>query len=144
MIKKNTHVLFYVDDDADDRFFFSDVVNAMGIKTVLFASADELLLSLRDPSPKPSIIFVDLNMPCKDGFATLKEIRKIDSYTSIPVVMFSTSGALQGIEECFRLGASLYLVKPTSIEALRGAVAQVLEMEWDGIERNRFNFVCRF
>ena len=68
--------IFYTDDDPDDVDFFKDAIDAAGSEVNLVArfDGDDLLHLLDNPPPYPSMIFLDWNMPGKDGAYLLKEI----------------------------------------------------------------------
>lgn len=67
-------------------------------------------------SPKPDIIVLDINIPIMDGKSVLKEIRSDEDLTGIPVLMLSTSERKQDVDECYALGANIYLTKPDNLE----------------------------
>ena len=60
------------------------------------------------------LIVLDLNMPILNGTQTLRKIKEDDRFREIPVVIYSTSVNSIEKEECFKLGALDYLVKPSS------------------------------
>ena len=61
--------VFLVDDDADDREFFSDALNDVrdNVELTLFSSGAELLSQLDTGTEAPDIIFLDLYMPVMGG-----------------------------------------------------------------------------
>ena len=78
----------------------------------------ELLRTLRDAIDKPDIIFLDMNMPVKNGLECLEEIRGTAGYEQVPIVILSTSVAQYLWESAYRNGANLYIPKPTSFNGL--------------------------
>lgn len=60
---------------------------------------------------KPQLILLDLIMPVKDGFQTLKELKEDPSLSYIPVLVLSNLGQEQEIKRALSLGAVGYLVK---------------------------------
>jgi CheY-like chemotaxis protein len=137
------NIVFYLDDDPDDRNFFQEALAEIGAQAMLFASADAMLDNLRHAS-QPAIIFMDLNMPLKNGFETLEEIRREEAFAHIPIVVLSTSAAMTGVDRCFKLGASLYLTKPNRMSVLRESIAGIMEINWPAFHRDRSNFMCRY
>ncbi|MFC4478672.1 response regulator [Flavobacterium chungangensis] len=123
--------LFYADDDEDDRMFFEEVAQQIGESISLFELGDHMLLKLQNPPPSPSLIFLDLNMPIKDGFEVLAEIKASSSLKHVPVIILSTAGNAETVEKCFNLGASLYVRKTMSIADLKKAVEYVLSINWE-------------
>ena len=121
--------IFYADDDADDLEFFIDAAEGLAEKTSVFALGDKMLKVMENP-PKPSIIFLDLNMPFKSGFDVLKEIKASPTYGEIPVVMLTTSINVGDVSKCRRLGARLYIRKPASLDDLKKAITFALGIDW--------------
>ncbi len=76
----------------------------------------DLLNSTFDPGnankEKPDIIFLDLNMPKKDGREVLQEIKSHTKYKSIPIIVLTTSQAKVDIQMTYNLGANSFIQKP--------------------------------
>jgi CheY-like chemotaxis protein len=111
--------IMLVDDDPEDREEFSDVYLAQFPgEQLYFAENGEKALELLDRLFKEDtqlcLVVLDLNMPILNGTETLRRIKSNDRYRDIPVVIYSTSVNDREREECFRLGALEYLVKPSS------------------------------
>jgi CheY-like chemotaxis protein len=124
--------IFLAEDDADDRMFFEDVLKEVSISTNLVMADDgvELMSVLEETvPPPPDIIFLDLNMPRKNGFECLKEIRQTDKLSKIPVIIFSTSDNAQAIDKTYSLGANFYMQKPRSFALLKKAIETVLSAD---------------
>ena len=73
-------------------------------------------------SPRPGLILLDLNMPRKDGREALAEIRADPQLRDIPVVVMTASKEDEDFWRARNLGASIYLVKPVTFEALVNVV----------------------
>ncbi len=64
----------------------------------------------------PSLVLLDINMPGMDGFQVLKEVRKNNKLTSLPIIfMLTTSSFKDDIDKCIQNGANAYWSKPDSI-----------------------------
>ena len=63
-------------------------------------------------SPRPGLILLDLRLPKVDGMDVLKRLKSNPQFSSIPVVILSTSQAEQDIVKAYALHANSYLVKP--------------------------------
>ncbi len=73
----------------------------------------------------PKIILLDLNLPKVDGKEALRRIKSDERTKSIPVVIMSSSQQETDVAECFKLGASHYVVKAVGFEKLSEAVKQL-------------------
>lgn len=133
--------IFYIDDDQDDLDFFSDAIESLGQNVKLFLFPDDMFKILKNPPPEPSVIFLDLNMPLKTGFEIIGEIKRGGKFNDLPLIVYSTSSNADIVEKCRELGASLFITKPTSIQALKRAIEFVLKIDWKNFKRNHENFL---
>lgn len=118
--------ILLADDDADDRELFEEALADIHPDAVLTTAQDgeELMFILKNYH-KPDLLFLDLNMPRKNGKECLHEIVKHPELKKIPIVIFSTSVNPTDIEETFSLGAMLFFRKPNSYEELKRNVAEI-------------------
>jgi len=58
-----------------------------------------------------NIVLIDIIMPKLDGFATLKQLREIEQYKTVPILMLTNLGQEEDIEKGKKLGATDYLIK---------------------------------
>jgi len=125
--------IFLAEDDADDRMFFEDALKAINIPSQLTLSSNglELMRNLETLTahPPPHVIFLDLNMPLKNGIECLKEIRETPKLKDIPVVVYSTTANESTVEKTYSLGANCYFRKPSSHQSLIKAIEAVLGLE---------------
>lgn len=128
----NEPLLFLADDDDDDVDLFKGAVAEIDIRHDLYVYKDgqRLLDALRIIAPlTPDFIFLDMNMPVKNGFEALVEIRKFYS-DKTPVFFLSTSLDEDTIENARRWGATGYLSKSSSFLGLKQVLADVLLRDW--------------
>ncbi len=121
-------------DDDDDRLFFSEVLDEIELQTSLslFKNGEELMEYLLKPTNVfPNIIFLDLNMPKKNGMQCLCEIRSNPLLQNLFIAIYSTSSSEKDIEDTFANGANIYLNKPSSFDKLREMVEKVLNMDFE-------------
>lgn len=77
------------------------------------------------PPGHPTVVLLDLKMPHMDGLAVLGAIKAKPEFAKIPVVMLSTSREDGDIENCYRRGASAYVVKPVDFSQFIDAVKTI-------------------
>ncbi len=126
------HVLL-ADDDEDDRLFFREAFEEIKIKTrvTLVNDGVELMDHLtKNGHPLPHILFLDLNMPRKDGMECLQEIRNMDNLKDIPIAIYSTSSSEEDIEDTFVKGANVYIKKPNDFGTLKKILEEVITINW--------------
>jgi CheY-like chemotaxis protein len=116
--------ILLIDDDKDDQLTFCRCVYEIdpAIECLIANNGMEAMLHLRTINPKPSLIFLDLNMPLMNGFEYLEELKEQKIYSNIPVVIFTTSSTEEDRARCRELGVTEYLVKPTDVEVLKKKV----------------------
>ncbi|MCF2442330.1 response regulator [Dyadobacter sp. CY345] len=112
--------IFLADDDEDDTFLFKEALGQLPVPTELIIAENgmELMRKLGSSALVPDLIFLDMNMPVKNGLECLLELRSSTSYDATPVVILSTSIAGYLLEEAYNAGANLYIQKPTSFSNL--------------------------
>ncbi len=136
------------DDDEDDRLFFTDAFSELKIDTKVntFNDGVELMDYLNNPeSVLPNILFLDLNMPRKNGVECLLEIKQNDRFNDIAIAIYSTSSSEEHIEETFVNGANIYIKKPNDFNTLKKILSEVVTLNWQyhtsGL--NKDNFLLR-
>ncbi|HLO91266.1 MAG TPA: response regulator [Lentimicrobium sp.] len=125
--------ILLAEDDEDDRQFFKEAIERMNLNTVLEMVTDGVFLIeylKNNPEKRPHLIFLDLNMPRKDGFECLREIRGELGLSDLPIAIYSTSNASVDMEEAFRLGANIYIRKPSDFTMLKNIIAKVVSINW--------------
>lgn len=125
--------ILLAEDDEDDRQFFREAIERMKLNTILEMVTDGVFLIdylKKNPEKRPHLLFLDLNMPRKGGFECLEEIRKDMNIQDLPIAIYSTSNASSDMEEAFRLGANIYIRKPSDFDQLKKIIAKVVTINW--------------
>ncbi len=124
--------VLYAEDDEEDRLLFKEawVENRLAKDLRFVVDGEELMDYLyrrgkyNEPSrsPFPTLVLLDLNLPKKDGREALQEIKADPRLRSIPIVVVTSSRTAEDIYRTYSLGASSYIPKPVTLEALVSAV----------------------
>lgn len=140
--------IILADDDEDDRLFFSDAFEELKINTKVQTYNDgvELMNYLnKEDAILPNVLFLDLNMPKKNGIECLHEIKADKKFENIAIAIYSTSSSEEHIEETFVNGANIYIKKPNDFNTLKKVLSDVVTLNWQyhtsGL--NKDNFILR-
>ena len=128
--------ILLADDDVDDCLFFKDAVSTFIPATNFSAvhDGDQLMQLLTNETGRlPDVLFLDLNMPRKNGFECLNEIKQNKKLKNLPVVIFSTSNANDSINVLFKTGADVYIRKPSNLEQLVQVIKYALPMTAENV-----------
>ena len=69
-------------------------------------------------APRPDLILLDLNLPRRDGWEVLEEIKADRELRSIPVVVLTTADSKEDVRRAYRLQASSFITKPADFSRL--------------------------
>ena len=118
-----------VDDDPDCRMLVRDAVEEaegrrQGAVEVVEADCGEAALAyLRDDrSPRPGLIYMDVEMPGIGGLAAVRQIKADEALRDIPIVVLSGLSDARAIRLASENGANSYTVKPADADRLLEAV----------------------
>lgn len=107
--------IIIVENDEDEQEFMKEGFDTVGLFNIVAqaTNGNQLLAWLDEhPDQLPDIILSDLNMPGKNGYDIITEIKDTPQWAHIPVIITSTSSTKTIIDKCLALGAADYVVKP--------------------------------
>src|SRR5438270_12384685 len=91
--------ILLADDDADHVEIFKPILQREFPSLSVSVVADgEQLIHFLHLHPV-DLLFLDLKMPCKNGYECLLEIRKDPSLSQLPIVMYSSSAQMNDIQK---------------------------------------------
>lgn len=79
--------------------------------------------------PVPSLILLDLKLPRLSGLEVLQRLKQHPHFSSIPVVVLTTSRDDGDVKSAYQLGANSYIVKPVDFDKFVEVAAQI-ERYW--------------
>lgn len=130
MISENINILL-ADDDYGDCLLFKDALEELPVSAQLTIvhNGEEVIEELtKKGNMLPDVLFLDLNMPRKNGFATLGAIKRSNELQNLPVIVFSTSSDPKMIKNVFRDAAHYYICKPIHFSQLKKIIYEALTL----------------
>ncbi len=121
--------ILLADDDMDDCLFFKKAVEELPVVTTLtIVNEGEQLMQLltNEANELPHVLFLDLNMPRKNGFECLSEIKGNKKLHQLPVIIFSTSFEQEVVNQLFKNGAQYFIRKPSEFSQFKKIIQQAL------------------
>jgi CheY-like chemotaxis protein len=124
------HHVLMADDDKDHAMLFERILRKEypDLKISYVQDGQQLIQFLH--LNQVDLLFLDINMPCKNGYECLQDIRKDPSLKDLPIIVYSSSAHLSDIQKSFLYKADFYLVKPFITDHLRTAVQMILSVDW--------------
>jgi CheY-like chemotaxis protein len=133
-----SYTILLADDDEDDCDFFKEVLDELLIPFSLVTVKDgaQLMEFLSNELTEnlPDIVFLDINMPRKNGFECLTEIKQSEKLQHLAVMIFSTSLDMSIVDTMYEKGAINYICKPGDYVKLKNVIAKALAL----LEKNNF------
>jgi CheY-like chemotaxis protein len=106
-----------VDDDIRNIFAITSVLESHNMQ-VLFAETGRAGIDVLQRHPDIDLILMDIMMPEMDGYDTMRAIRDIDQFRSLPIIALTAKAMKGDREKCIEAGASDYVTKPVNSEQL--------------------------
>lgn len=134
------------DDDKDDCLFFKEAIEGV-ISDENFTAVhdgEQLMQWLENKINRlPDILFLDLNMPRKNGFECLAEIQQNKKLDTLPVVIFSTSFEQEVVNLLYVNGAKYFIRKPSEFSQFKKIILHTLSLmlQKNILQPNNENFV---
>lgn len=122
--------ILLIDDDADERMFFSQALKKISPSIQLHYSnnCDDIVTTLY--TCKPDLVFLDINISGISGFNCLKQIRDTPTFIKTPVIMYSNSEYPNDINYAYGLGATLYFTKTPTFDHLVASLKSIIGLSW--------------
>ena len=128
---ENKIKILVVDDSEPTRKFIGSILSRDGYNVDYaengITALEKLFISKYD------IVITDINMPGMDGFELIVKLRKDEMYKNTPIVLLTTESSVESIEQGIKIGADLYLIKPTSPDKIRYSIKEMakrIKKEW--------------
>ena len=127
--------IYLADDDEADCLLFKEALAALPVTanlTIVHNGEQLLNLLSQDGNVLPDVLFLDLNMPRKNGFAALGQIKRDEKLLNLPVIVFSSENDQEKVKVVFRNAAHYYIQKPTKFSELKKVIYKALSIIAEG------------
>ena len=125
----NSINILIADDDSDDVKLIAEGLQDIlpSCNCINVRDGIATLKFLKD-NVQPDLVFLDLNMPLKNGIDCLKEISGQNLLSDTPIVIYSTSKNPEDIDAAYKYGAKFYIVKPASFTELKRIIKRAISI----------------
>jgi len=128
-ISQNKPLIVVVDDSAAVRDFFEKVAKSLAIELQVFVSAADAMPYLEQH--QPSLLFLDIIMPDKDGLTFLQELRHDVRHENTPTIVISSKDYAQDRIAAKELGVMEFVAKPMSTRTISDLIVKFAGIEPD-------------
>jgi two-component system chemotaxis response regulator CheY len=118
-------VILAVDDSASMRQMVRFTLEGAGYKVIQANDGVEALELARTSGA--DLVLTDVNMPRMDGLTLVRELRALDSYKYVPMLVLTTESGQDTKMRGKQAGATGWIVKPFNPEQLLATIARVLQ-----------------
>lgn len=120
-MRQSNKPILLVDDDDVDVLAVQRALKQLGVPNPVTVAGNgeaalEILLDAR--TPRPVLIFLDLNMPRMGGLELLRRVRAEGCAEGIPIVVLTTSRQDRDVVEGFQNHVAGYMIKPVAYDEL--------------------------
>jgi CheY-like chemotaxis protein len=135
LTKNQFRNIMIIDDDEDDCALMAETLNEIDpdIKCKMIYNGRDAFDHIVESKEKPSIIFLDIHMPQMSGIEFLKLLKADPEFLPIPVVICSDSRLIGEMEECKKLGAIHFIMKPASFVLIKYEIRKALKVIDDSL-----------
>jgi len=132
--KDTSFAILMVDDDEEDFILVKEALESKRLRVDLYwaEDGDEAMNFLFQRGgysdvPTPNLILLDLNMPGKNGFEVLRDLKAHEGLRKIPVVILTSSRDQRDVSRGYNIGASSIMLKPLSFDEMANAMQSLCE-----------------
>jgi PAS domain S-box-containing protein len=115
--------ILVVDDHEDGREIIAEMLSMYDAEVKVAASANEAIATIGEW--RPQVIVSDISMPDVDGYAFMRQVRKIETHRDIPAIAVTAHALAEDRERALAAGFQKHLAKPVQLDELTLSIATV-------------------
>jgi len=119
--------ILVIDDEKEFLDFMLKGLRPAGFEVVTAEDGEAGLATAR--IFRPDIVICDIKMPKKDGFEVLSEIRKDESFNTVPFIMLTAVGDFKKVKKAYDDEADFYVTKPVEFAKLLQQIRLLLNLK---------------
>ncbi|HET7670599.1 MAG TPA: response regulator, partial [Burkholderiales bacterium] len=119
-----------VDDDIRNVFALTSALEQHQMN-VLHAESGKEGIEMLKRTPGIDVVLMDIMMPGLDGLDTMRIIRQLDGYRTLPIIAVTAKAMIGDRDKCLEAGATDYVAKPVNIDVLLSSLASSLPQQAD-------------
>jgi CheY-like chemotaxis protein len=136
MASASEKVLLIVDDEPDVRNYLAACAEDAGFKVFTAADGEEAVAKVQ--SVNPDLMTLDMVMPKKSGYRVLKEVRSMEKFAQLPVIVITAhandelgSEDMKNLYTTFSGGGApkVTLEKPITPQKLIKVISEILDVD---------------
>lgn len=125
-LRENKFITILVEDNDDHAELLEQCLEPELISEIQrFSDGEKAIRFLRDCSPLPDLVILDLNLPRVSGHEVLAFLKNDARLQRIPVVVFTTSGSDEDRTRAYLSHVNSYLLKPTDFDQFQETVNEI-------------------
>lgn len=127
--------ILIVDDSVVTRTFLADMLHEAGYENLIMAGSMEEVFAIFNGGSSDSVcrlvdlVLLDIHLPGKDGIEGCRELKQIEQFQDVPVIIISGLKQLENLEPAFAAGAIDFLSKPPQRVELAVRVRSALKLK---------------
>lgn len=107
-----------IDDSKAIRMILTRSLNKLGYEVCTAGDGKEALAILDQQAPELAFLLVDWNMPEVSGLEFVQHVRRMPSYSEVPLMMVTTETEVDQMVKALEAGANEYVMKPFTDEII--------------------------
>jgi len=118
--------IFLIEDNKGDIHLIKHTLDQVNVKIVAKTDGKAASSHLKSSETTPDLIITDLNLPYKNGFELISEIKLNEKYNNVPVIVFTSSTNEKDKALAIKLGADDFASKSLDLEEYQKQVLSFL------------------